>query len=261
MDRKKLEEVREYFSKFKTSMSNQGEVAYEVALALIDKYLDGSLWMSEEEIRGIIKDYFGYKGIAEPVYNLSYGCDLARALSGHVGKKEDIVYAYDVAYTGKDVENLLCKNLPVPSSALTRESELTEALKKIVGTIGGMEANPNEFVRLVKSLQIAEEALAHSVPAQNLSREELVDIIIALKKGHQGCVGFIEDDGEYNQALRDIEAVILAHSASPKEKCLECNGKGYFTLINGLRKALETGSDVCPECSGTGTLQKEREQK
>lgn len=34
--------------------------------------------------------------------------------------------------------------------------------------------------------------------------ELLVKKIERMKKGKQGCVGFIEDEGDYNQALQDI---------------------------------------------------------
>ena len=37
--------------------------------------------------------------------------------------------------------------------------ELLEALKKITQIIGGEQCNPNEFVRLVDSLKIAEQAI------------------------------------------------------------------------------------------------------
>ena len=36
--------------------------------------------LTVEEIEEIIKNYFGYKDIAEPVYNMSFGCSLAQAI-------------------------------------------------------------------------------------------------------------------------------------------------------------------------------------
>ena len=29
-------------------------------------------------------------------------------------------------------------------------------------------------------------------------------LVTEMKKGHQGCVGFIEDDDRYNQAIEDV---------------------------------------------------------
>jgi len=30
------------------------------------------------------------------------------------------------------------------------------------------------------------------------------ELVEGMKKGHQGCVGFIEDDDRYNQAIEDV---------------------------------------------------------
>jgi len=38
--------------------------------------------------------------------------------------------------------------------------ELVEALNKITATIGGLNANPIEFIRLVESLNLAQQALS-----------------------------------------------------------------------------------------------------
>ena len=46
------------------------------------------LMLTEEEIEEIIKNYFGYKNIAEPVYNMGFGCSLAHALYEAQKEKE-----------------------------------------------------------------------------------------------------------------------------------------------------------------------------
>jgi len=50
------------------------------------------LILGEEEIEEIIKNYFGYKNIAEPVYNMGFGCSLAHAL--YEAQKEKVNEEY-----------------------------------------------------------------------------------------------------------------------------------------------------------------------
>lgn len=69
------------------------EIRAEIHREVVDRILrlaqiEQSERLTVEEIEEIIKNYFGYKDIAEPVYNMGFGCSLAHALYEAQKEKE-----------------------------------------------------------------------------------------------------------------------------------------------------------------------------
>lgn len=53
---------------------------------ILNSKVDISKAVDVKKIDKIIKDYFGYKDISEPIYNMRYGCSLAQAILTNLNK-------------------------------------------------------------------------------------------------------------------------------------------------------------------------------
>lgn len=75
-----ISEEGDVLSKESARRSNNMTAAYNDCHSDTTTKLAGAV-ATEKNIEAIIIDYFGYKDIAEPVYNMRYGCSLTQALT------------------------------------------------------------------------------------------------------------------------------------------------------------------------------------
>jgi len=104
------------------------------------------------------------------------------------------------------------------------------------------------------------ELLFHKLPSQKsapssaMTREEFRSIMC------EHIPSIAEDSGQPEWSQGELDRAydaLFAHSASPKEVCPDCRGKGYIVsgdVVNGHEQV------PCPTCHGTGSIPKEAQK-